>query len=88
MPLGLRLQRMAIAWIFGVFGMSLHQQKAIIRELLGAEPPADSGTRYFVAAVLASVANYHPMVFFAFPVAMLVIIVTGSWRLAVALGLV
>lgn len=88
MPPGLRLQRMAIAWIFGMFGMSLRQQKAIIRELLGAEPPAGAGAKHFLAALLAGVANYHPKVFFAFPVAVLVVILTGLWRLVVALGLV
>lgn len=88
MPLSWRLQRRSIAWIFDVFGMSLSQQKAIIRELLGAERPADAGTRYFVAAGLAGVANYHPKVFFAFPVAVIVIVVTGLWRFIVTLGFI
>lgn len=81
LPLGPRLQRLAIAWLLAACGLSLSEKKAVITELLGGAAPSRARLAYVVALGMVSVANYQPKVFFAFPVALLVLATMVVWRL-------
>lgn len=79
---GIRLARKWLAWVFTLLGLKLAEKKAILRDAAGIEvqPPARESAKYLLARSLALVLAEHPGIFLAFPLAVLVIAVSGAIR--------
>lgn len=85
---GIRLARKWLAWVFTFLDLNLTEKKTILRDAAGIEapPPARESAKYLLARSLALVLAEHPGIFIAFPLAVLVIAVSGAIRWAKVLA--